>query len=237
MLVATKQEAKVTEAMGGDGTPRKVLNYFGLSGQLEPGPQGFMVTSPPNSVGRPHFHTGDQFQVFFGTEGSTFGRHPMPPVYVHYTDEYTPYGPFASGPQGMEFFTLRAEPVLGTFYMPESREKLIKKAGRGVSKGVETGKGEQGKATCTPVMERQADGMAAYHIAAGPGGKLSGPSAEGSKGQYYVVVAGVMECQGKKLGRQSMIFVNPGDLAPEMSAGSDEGFDAVVLQYPLKQAA
>ena len=137
----------------------------------------------------------------------------------------------------MEFFTLRAEPVLGTFYMPESREKLIKKAGRGVSKGVETGKGEQGKATCTPVMERQADGMAAYHIAAGPGGKLSGPSAEGSKGQYYVVVAGVMECQGKKLGRQSMIFVNPGDLAPEMSAGSDEGFDAVVLQYPLKQAA
>ena len=46
-----------------------------------------------------------------------------------------------------------------------------------------------------------------------------------------------MECGGKKLGRQSMIFVNPGDAAPTVSAGADEGFDAVVLQYPLKQAA
>ena len=238
MYMTTKDEASVKEAIGGEGKPIRVLNYIGATGSLgDGGPQGFMVCMNANSTGKPHFHPADQFQVFFGTEGSTFGRKPVARVFLHYTDGYTPYGPFASGPSGMNFFTLRAEASLGTFWMPESRDKMVRKAGRSVHVSVPDTDKSPGKALCTTLAERQADGLAAYVVSGGPGGRITGPSPAGSKGQYYIVTSGSMQCQGKRLPFQSVLFVKPDEPAPVVGTDEAGGFEAVVLQYPLARGA
>src|SRR5690348_1666786 len=73
------------------------------------GPQMYM-----NQVDRgvelgSHFHRVDQFQVFFGDEGSVFQRKPIPELLVHYTDAYSVYGPFKAAPDSdLLYATIRA---------------------------------------------------------------------------------------------------------------------------------
>jgi len=71
-----------------NGEERYVSAYCGDA--KSSGPQNFLVGMPPHGNGRPHFHGGDQFQVFFGTPGSIYQRHPVTPVTVDYSDAYTP---------------------------------------------------------------------------------------------------------------------------------------------------
>ena len=89
-----------------------------------------MVMLPPGYLGRAHFHEVDQFQVFFGGAGATYQRHEVPWAMLHYADAYTTYGPFQAGGSTLRFFTLRARPTLGTHYMPESRDKLVRRGRR-----------------------------------------------------------------------------------------------------------
>ena len=59
-------------------------------------PQGFLVTQPPGSVTRPHFHETNQFQVFVDGH-ARFGKKPAAPLTVQYASGHTPYGPIVAG--------------------------------------------------------------------------------------------------------------------------------------------
>src|SRR3954452_16122993 len=108
MVFKALAEANVKEVMKPTGDILHVHHMYEQS-KGEPGPQAFLVAMPPDNTGRAHFHASDQFQIFFPeTSGSVFQRTPMDKVFVHYSDSYTVYGPFSSGPGGLEFFTLRA---------------------------------------------------------------------------------------------------------------------------------
>lgn len=196
------------------------------------GPQAFRVCMQAGMVGPAHFHDHDQFQVFFGGQGCTLGAHPVPPVCVHYTDGYTPYGPFTAGAAGMDFFTLRAEATVATMFMPAERSKLIRRPGRAFHSAVEGGQAVPSSATCNAIIDPQADGLAAYHLSIGAGASISAPAAAASGGQYCIVVAGEVRCQGKPLPFQSCVFVGPDENPPLVMNTMDSGSDVVVLQYP-----
>ena len=85
-------------------------------------PQGFLVTQPPGSVTRPHFHETNQFQVFVDGSGR-FGKKDAYPLTVQYANGHTPYGPITAGDQGVMYFTLRQRWDPGAKYMPQMREK------------------------------------------------------------------------------------------------------------------
>lgn len=225
-------EAEVLEINIGEARPRRIFNFFGSVAAGGDGPQAFLVAMGPMTVNRPHFHTADQFQVFFGTPGCTFGRWPIPPVYVHYVDGYTPYGPFTAGPEGLDHFTLRPRAITGSYFMPGSRDKMIRKAGRGLHAEVRISETQRGNASRSTVFEPYPDGLAAFHLSAGPGGSIAAPDPWGSRGQFYVVVNGVAHCQGAALPLKSCLFVRPDEPAPRLSAGPDAGFDVLVLQCP-----
>ena len=68
-----------------------------------------------------HFHTEAQFQVLL-EGGVNFPAHPLAPIAVHYSDAYTPYGPFLVG-RGMLIAVLRQRRA-AQFYMsdPQGRK-------------------------------------------------------------------------------------------------------------------
>src|SRR5262249_32863685 len=150
----------------------------------------------------------DQFQIFFPeTPGSVFQRTPMDKVFVHYSDSYTVYGPFSSGPGGLEFFTLRAQGSDVTAYMPESRELLgDRKPGRRDHANIDADASrlKAGTESCETLIQPTEDGMVAYLLRVGPGGKTTVPSAEGSSGQYLCVVDGEVIEDGRAFGRKSL---------------------------------
>ena len=233
MLMRTKEEAPTVVVPMPDGEPHPVTirNYVGESGQVgDGGPQGGLFTIVPDLESRAHFHPSAQFQVFFGEGGATFGPHEMGPLYVHYADKETPYGPFKSGAVPLEFFTLRARGSVGAFYMPESRDKMVRKPGRNLSKSVSLDAALPAEASCTALIGPEPDKVAAFHLRVPAGTDIVGPSPKGTGGHYYMVVRGDMQCEGKSLPFQSCMWVGPQEAAPQLVAGA-QGLDAIVVQY------
>lgn len=101
----------------------RITNFCGVRGQSVPGPQIFLVDYPgkPGVAVRPHFHSVDQFQVFW--KGESVGRHNIRPYFVHYADAYTSYGPIVDNGDGVTYMTVRVRPDSGPKYMPESRDQ------------------------------------------------------------------------------------------------------------------
>src|SRR5262245_15707940 len=88
-----------------------VRDCIGRSTHALPGPQAFLVRFPADSRGGAHFHPVDQFQIFYGSDGSWFKNQEITSgeIMLHYADAYVTYGPFGTkGPEPLEFFTLRA---------------------------------------------------------------------------------------------------------------------------------
>ena len=104
--------------------------YFGKSKNPNPGPQAYLVDLHPNRLVEAHFHDTNQFQIFFGNEGSTFQRHEIGPLLLHYTDAYTTYGPFGAGEAPLHMFTLRQQFATGEYHLPDHRALLEKGATR-----------------------------------------------------------------------------------------------------------
>ena len=101
--------------------------------RIEDRPQAFLTQRPPGNVIEPHFHEMPQYQVMFEGSGR-IGKHEVRPITVHYTDAYTPYGPIVAGSGGLGFYTLRGKTSNGgAHYMPRSRSRLIRKAGRALT--------------------------------------------------------------------------------------------------------
>ncbi len=234
--VASSTQVKVKEAVNRQGEALRLRDFLGSSAGGGEGPQAFLVER--SNVTLPHFHRVDQFQVVV-SGGGRLGKEPLHPVTVHYTDGFTPYGPIVPGPGGdIWFFTLRAQADAGAYYMPESRSKLERKAGRGLTAHVTVRAGQtlyaEGPAATEALWSAHADGLSAFALRAGPGSAATGPDPSTGAGQYYVVVHGSMLHAGTELPLWSCVFVSP-DEPPLRIVGGASGLSVLVLQYPNRQ--
>jgi hypothetical protein len=191
-----------------------------------------------DGVTRPHFHRADQFQIVVGGSGH-FGKHPVEPVTIHYTDAYTPYGPIRPGKAGISFFTLRARQDPGFFPMPESRLEKGRPTGRGVTvaglpaaQGTREG-GEAGRVV--DAIPEHADGLSAYSVSIQPGAVYQAPDPSRGGGQYLIVVAGSVTAGEKSLPARSVGFVDTEDPPFRVRAG-DEGAQVVLAQFPSESS-
>ena len=221
------------------GSFYRMRPFFRDEPGVERGLDAFIVEYPAaKSVIRPHFHAVDQFQVVIAG-GGRLGKHPLDPISVHYTDGYTPYGPIVAADEGISFMTLRATPDRGIFYMPGSRDKMARKAGRGEAFHVPVDPMKtlyQDGVAQEALLETQPDGLGVHVVRAAPGVTVRGPDPRGSSGQYYVVINGSGCLDNEELPVFSVLFVWPDQGPLAMTAGAS-GLDAVVLQFPLPRPA
>jgi hypothetical protein len=207
------------------------VDYIGNSHKNQRGPQAFLVElEKPGHIIKPHFHHVDQFQIVVDG-GGTLGKHELHPVTVHYTDSFTPYGPIVAGENGLKFFNFRPAADVGAEYMPGSRERLLRHAGRALV--AETDSGAASDATgvsITPLIEQHADGLEVTDIVAGPGEAFPDVVAGGG-GRYELVLDGSMKIDGRVYGRWSCVFTSAGSSLPGRSAGPD-GAHVLVAQPP-----
>jgi len=167
-------------------------------------PQAFLLEMNADEVLREHFHQVDQFQIFVSGSGS-LGRTtgPLAPVTVHYSDHHTGYGPIKAGPQGYGYFTLRAQHDGGATYIgePGYRDRLKASPRRHFTVPVVlsiapvlAGRTEP---AAEALVEPAADGLGATLLRLGPAGRISGPDPREGGGQYYLVLNGSLEHEGR----------------------------------------
>jgi hypothetical protein len=229
MQAVASGEAKVKEVVRPDGVGRQ-RNYLGSAGAIANGPQAFLVERPyANAIIHPHFHDVDQFQIVVAGDGR-MGKKAVKPVTLQYADAYTPYGPIVANDQGISFFTLRPVASGGHFKMPGNRHRMPCRAGRNIAAGFDADRPLQaGAVELEPLLEAEADGVAAVGIRFGADATTRGvPSDAG--GQYYLVCAGTLVDGERALGVNSLIHVAPGEAAPMLIAGAD-GASVLMVQF------
>lgn len=198
-------------------------------------PQGFLVEQPAGAVTPPHFHIHPQFQVVVRGRAH-IGKHAASPLSLHYVNGHTPYGPVTAGDEGVLYFTLRRGWDPGPKYMPESRDHLEKGQQRtrvAADMTLESAarRGARGDTVTEPVLDLEADGLAAWIVRAGPGQTLTTPDPSGGDAQYQVVVGGSAIAHGEVLDLWSCAFVSGDEPALSYTAGGD-GVELLVCQFP-----
>ncbi|MEM7406266.1 MAG: hypothetical protein AAF458_13285 [Pseudomonadota bacterium] len=200
-------------------------------------PQGFLVTQPPSSVTRPHFHEANQFQVFVDGDGH-FGKKPAAPLTVQYANARTPYGPIEAGPRGIRYFTLRQRWDPGAKYMPEMRDKLVRGNQRQRMAPVDgdwTSDRDIGidGVRETSILAAEEDGLHAALFELGPDCTFDMPDAADGGGQYHVVVSGALRGRGEEtLDRWSCQYAFPNDGTVRIQATS-RGAAVLLLRFPI----
>ncbi len=212
-----------------------LTKYFGAPMEMAPGPQAFLAQSKtPRYTIDAHFHDVNQFQLFVEGFGR-LGKRPASPITFHYADAYTPYGPIVAGEEGISFFTLRPRASGGYFGMPGSRDKMPGKAGRNIARSfapIEPEGSEQKEPVLRETLiEPEPDGLLALRLRLRAGVEATGIDPAGGGGQYYLVAAGSLVRDGQELPRFSLLFVEPGEIAPVLHPGP-HGADLLVLQFP-----
>jgi hypothetical protein len=200
-------------------------------------PQAYLLEHEPGNVIDPHFHTVDQFQLFVAGAGR-LGRHEVAPFDVHYTDAYSPYGPIVAGAAGVAFLTLRPRRDAGAQYMPGSRGKMVRRAGRNVTHRVFLDPIAVARlgddAQSVELQAEHPDGFAVWLLRVGASATTSVPN--GGGGQYVVVVSGSLETAEAPLAPLSCAFVRSGEGTIEVRAGVT-GAELLVLRFPVHRAA
>ena len=212
-------DVKLVERKGGIG---RRCNYIGVVGDIDLGPQGFLVERPfPRAVIDPHFHDVDQFQIVVRGDGR-IGKKKVAPITFQYADAFTPYGPIVANEDGISFFTLRPVASGGHWGMPGNKHVMPCRAGRNIDGGFVFGDRTlaHGDVEREPLMAAQDDGVAAMGLRLGPDTSTEGFASDGG-GQYYVVCGGSVIQDGKELPPMSLLYVAPGEAAPILTAGAD----------------
>jgi hypothetical protein len=199
------------------------------------GPEAFFIEATIKVEEAAHFHDVDQFQLFFGGPGSYFQRQAVTSVMAQYADAFTTYGPFGSGEDGFQFYTLRGRPSGLRAYMPQERDKLIHRGIRQKRVDLEPLLRQPGSGTPTveAVWEEEPDGLAIYWIEIPPGQFVSSPPAHGA-GQYQCVLAGTIQLDGQRLEPRSLGWV-PGCETPisvRLQSSENSASKVLVLQLP-----
>lgn len=202
-------------------------------------PQGFYVEQAPGSTVPPHFHEVDQFQVVVRGSG-IFGRHPIGPLTVHYTNAYTGYGPIHAGDGGLDYFTLRARHDSGARFFPEARadqkrgprRHLLAEAppplGEAQLRGLDSIDVEQ-------LIAPAEDGPGAWRVRmppmTGDSETLSALIGTRHGGCYLVVTGGALASPHGALPVWCCLFIPSGDQPPAINAASN-GLEALILCFP-----
>jgi hypothetical protein len=212
--------------------------FFGAREAEGDGPQMYM-----NEVDRgvelgSHFHRVDQFQVFFGDEGSVFQRKPIPELLVHYTDAFSVYGPFTAAPDRDLFYaTIRARSTNFGGAMPEFKDQRPYRGHRQMSAEVRSWSAadvpSSGLAKETIFHETE-DGMAASLFRlAGHAGHLI-PKGTANSGTAFCVVAGSVLSEGQEYGPRSLGWLGPGETTSELVAGPN-GACVIAMTFPYPE--
>jgi hypothetical protein len=210
--------------------------YFGQANFAGPGPQIYVNNIDPGVELAAHFHKVDQFQVFWGTPGSRFRRHPISPLLVHYTDAYSTYGPFSAGPDhSLAYATIRAESTNFGGVMPGSRDELLYRGRRNVSVDVPAGSEADLPNTeisrIDTVIDEDEDGLQAFLLTLGPGAQHESGAPPSSSGRAYCVLAGALELGGQVFGPQSIGWSETGGPSLCLSGGPT-GAGVLVMDFP-----
>jgi hypothetical protein len=207
----------------GDGTSR-------VAGDASP--MIYLVDQEPNSSIDVHFHQVDQFQIVVGGSGA-MGRHPLAPVTVHYTNAFTGYGPLKSGPDGLQYLTIRSRWDPGLRPLPEARHELppagtYKMRQRTTVPNAPLSVDALGELRAPSVRDLmiEPEGGAAWMVSLPPrDGELC--PADVAKDRVLVVVSGAMRTSNG--GTLSCHFVPAGEEV--FLAASAIGADILVLQF------
>jgi hypothetical protein len=237
-LFVSPRDAFTRHITTATGQRRTKLEYVPSPGSEMTGPQAFLVTVPPDGVVPPHFHTVNQFQVFFGVPGATYKGHPLADCVVHYADAYSTYGPYRAAAQQVEFFTLRPTFTSYVGYMPEKRADKIKKSGRNIHvdigrRAIENVPPPGGLATDT-LIRPHPDGLRADLVRIGPGRGWAMTQVDASSaGRYNVVLWGNLVHDGRMYGARSVIW--SGSTAGPVETAADRSAGCVLLSLEFPQ--
>jgi hypothetical protein len=214
-----------------DGTPRAAGEKL---------PMIYLVDQEPNSAIQTHFHQVDQYQVVIGGSGA-MGREPLGPITVHYTNAFTGYGPLASGPDGLQYLTIRNRWDPGLRPLPEARDELppagtVKQRQRTIKPAPPLSAealGEMKAAQLRELMEEPESGSRAWMLAIPPAG--SAPSPASAATDRVLVV-----CSGSLAGTDandlhSCHFIPAGEVV--MLTAGEGGADILVLQFRERSSA
>ncbi len=233
MTWASPLDRPVAEATVPNGNVYRISDYVGSAFSAEPVPQVYLVEFPvAHGTIRPHFHKTNQFQVVV-RGGGRLGKHPLSPVAVHYTDAFTPYGPIVTDDDGIAFFTIRAEGDTGSEYMPESRDKLERKAGRGLAWHVAPTSGPPTATAVQPVEPPYADGLSVAVASVAPGDRLDLQPHDA--GRICILIGGSVTEQDGPLPLFSCRSVSPGETLAV--AAEADGASVLVLDFPRGASA
>jgi hypothetical protein len=81
------------------------------------------------------------------------------------------------------------------------------------------------------IVERHADGLAAWMLRLPPGAPAAWPAECGGAGRHLMVAAGALIHEGKPLPYESLAFACAGEGGPDATAGPD-GAEVLIMQYP-----
>lgn len=210
--------------------------FFGERDHSGPGPQIYMNNVDPGITLGAHFHRIDQFQVFFGGDGATFQRKPIPSVFVHYADAFRAYGPFSAAPDvSLLYATIRADSDNYGGIMPEARDERPYSGRRHLSAPIDGwGKGSRpaaGGTEIVEVFEPATDGLAAALIRMGADAAWDAPDALATSGRALCVLGGELRAGEATYGPRSIGWQARTSPATVLQAGPD-GCALLVLDFP-----
>jgi hypothetical protein len=209
----------------------RITNFCGVRGQAVPGPQIFLVDYPGEAgvAVRPHFHSVDQFQVFW--RGDRVGRHEIRPRTVHYADAYTSYGPIVDAGDGVTYMTVRARPDSGPKYMPESRSQRPAGAGgRQLTAQVDVHALDQDGAAW--LLGPFDDGLGVRLVSL-PADEQIPPAQAVGDGTVHMLLEGILTGPGQivSYGATTVVTTAPGESASELRAAA-QGAVLLSLSFP-----
>jgi hypothetical protein len=219
-------------------SPKPGTADYGRDVAGEDAPQAYLITQPPHSTTRPHFHQTNQFQLFIGG-GGRVGKLRADPLTVQYAGGNTPYGPIMAEDDGIQYFTLRQAWDSGAKYLPAMNDILVKGQQRqaigvkpsGGAEGILRG---DGVTNSEFLIEPAADGLLVQWLALSPGSKNMLPDAAQGGGQYHVVVSGSLLRGGGELPPMSVEFASADEGEVAIEAGAS-GLEMMLLRFPRLQ--
>jgi hypothetical protein len=229
MLVATTDAARPLRRhyVLPNGTGYHRSNFIGRDAAVaSDGPTCYLVEQEPSSTIQAHFHRANQFQVIVSGRGK-LGREPVSALAVHYAGAYTPYGPIVSEADGIHYFTIRDAFDPGARWMPDMRAQLPKVARRHLMSQPLDMTSEDPEVM---LLGPDPDGLAAVFMRLRPDERKLGHAPSDGGGQFYLLLAGSLHHNGRKLTPYASIHVGRDEPVTELAAGS-EGAAILMLQF------
>jgi hypothetical protein len=204
--------------------------------EIKTGPQAFLVgRKDEGAMFKPHYHPVDQFQVVLGG-GCRIKRQPLVPGSFHYADANTPYGPIVTGPDGLEFMTVREQLTNVRVRLPEGREG-ISRVGRNIVAHVRprwhtndiTGSRDVIEEVVVPAEE---DGLEVKAIHLRQSTTFDDDTAPRGR-RFVVVLSGSVRHEHRAFGRSSVFFTEAGETGCSFTGEADAS-TLLVLRFPTR---